>query len=120
MREIQPMSKPDSKDEREATIEDSPMLVRIAGKPGDVRGYMLTVTDVATGLQVEGIYKVMLILDAEDNSKAVLFRYKTDVEGRYITKRSNLLVEKIRLKNPIIDVSALATMMSEDEVKADG
>lgn len=42
--------------------------VRIVGKSGETRGLMMTVTDMETGAALEGIQRMVIVLDAYDQN----------------------------------------------------
>lgn len=83
--------------------------VRIVGKVGDVRPYMLEVLDLASGEQLDGVFRAEIILDANhDENIVTLTCYETDERGKLVSHDGQAPTAfTATVERPFVDVSAL-------------
>jgi hypothetical protein len=90
--------------------------VRIIGKVGNTQPYFVQVLDLASGEQLDGVFRAEVVLDANDGRNvATLSYHETDETGAIVSnsEKQPTLHEKT-LDNPEIDVSALVGNMEKD------
>ncbi len=51
---------------------DNKRRVRIQGKPGETKGYMMTVHDIDTGEMIQEVHTVIVVLRANQENTAVI------------------------------------------------
>lgn len=87
--------------------------VRIIGKPGETKGFMMEVQDYETGAIINNIYRVAIVLDPNRMNSADLQYYVTDKASGHLIKGENGPVSNtLTIADPEVDITAYA-----DEVK---
>lgn len=83
-----------------------PKRIRIQGKPGDVVGHQLLVTDAETGKEIPGIHKMTLHLSATGPNTAECSYYLMD-KGQVVIAPDEQPIERTNtVKLAEIDITA--------------
>lgn len=85
--------------------------VRIIGKPGETKGFMMEVQDYETGENINNIYRVAIVLDPNRMNSAEL-QYYDKTSGHLIKGENGPISKTLTVADPEVDVTAYV-----DEVK---
>jgi hypothetical protein len=95
--------------------------VRIIGKVGNTQPYFVQVLDLASGEQLDGVFRAVVTLDANDGRNvATLSYHETDETGAIVSNSEKQPpTREATFENPVIDVSALVEGMEKALGKRD-
>jgi hypothetical protein len=91
--------------------------VRIVGKVGNTRPYMIEVSDIASGEQLDGVFRAVVELDANtDRNIVTLSYYETDERGLIVSNDGKEpKAFTVTIEHPFVDVSANVTQVEKAE-----
>jgi hypothetical protein len=80
--------------------------IRIIGKPGETRGYAMSVYDANTGEGITNVTSIMVGLSASGENKAEVTYNEHDVQGKMVMRDNDVVEATLAVENPEIDVTA--------------
>jgi hypothetical protein len=90
--------------------------IRIEGAPDELHGYKLTIHDIDTGEMITNVIGVAVYIDVGEMNVAELYFHPYNEQGVIVVDADrNPVVQKRRLDNPEIAVSAMEALSERED-----